>query len=154
MNSFRYLSCSMPAHREQQTGDHESERDGIVPRAQMCHPVEGRRRLASDGGQLKHHQPDEADQHQADKQTNEPHTGRSDLHLHGRAADGADREIVLLADLGLGHDYLGISRGYLNTLNRTGATITIAAAPMAWLRDYSNPAGGRETESGCGTHAV
>jgi len=50
MNSFRRSCCSVPAHREQQTGDHESERDGVVPGAQLGHPVQRGRRLGSDGG--------------------------------------------------------------------------------------------------------
>lgn len=37
MNSFRTRARSVPAHREQQTGDHESERDCVVPRPQLGH---------------------------------------------------------------------------------------------------------------------
>src|ERR1700733_2494523 len=80
----------------------------------MRHPVERCWGLASDGRQLEHHQPDEADQHEAHEQRDKPHAGRADLHFHRRPADRADGEVVLLADLGLGHDYLGI------TVNGTG----------------------------------
>ncbi len=127
MNSSGHRCALVPSHREQQTADHESKGDPVVPRAKIRHPVEQRGRIRAGGRQLKHHQPNQADQHQADEERDEPHARWPGLDLDRRTAHRADGEVALLADFGLRQRDLG------DTVFRAGATI--AAASVVRLRD-------------------
>ena len=57
-------------------------------------------------------------QHQADEEHDEPDAGRARLHFDRGAADRIDGEVVLLANLGLGH---GDLHGWLLVRKRAGS---------------------------------
>ena len=96
MNSSVPIAPSPPTHCQQQTGDHESKGDGVVPRPELGQERNRRRR------ELENQQPGQADDHQAQEEHHEPHARRTGLDLDRRAADRAGGEAALLADLGLG----------------------------------------------------
>ena len=90
------MDRSTPPHGHQQTDDDQREPDDEVPRAERDHEAD----LVA--GQVVHHQPRQAQQHQAEH--------HRDVHRMGGAGDlhrrpGVRRRRVrgLPADLGLGH---------------------------------------------------
>src|SRR6267142_4123491 len=121
INSYQWSVRLPPAHREQQTGDHESKRDGVVPRTEVG---EERNRV---GRELEHQQPDQTDQHQTAEQNHEPDARRPGLDLDRRPAHRVDGEVVLLADFGLGHGYLRGQSGH--TVRRCNYEPNVATLP-------------------------